>query len=183
MIQQQADFKLNDIVSYGANGVFSIQSIGELDFSQTKPNTTYLCLKPLHGHKNDCTIYMPVERAKTKLRRTMSKKEAVQLLSQLNNTHSIRLKSENRREAEYKEILQNGDYFEITRLIKTLSDRKAVRLATKKQLTQLDTKYLKIAENMMLDEMSIPLEMNKEQVEAHINQRIKPIYAEKVENT
>lgn len=172
MLHQQSNFKLNDIVSYGTNGVFFIESIGKLNFTQTKPNITYLCLKPLYGRKNDCTIYLSEERAKSRLRRTMTKKEVTQLLSQVNDIHSIRLGSENRGEMEYKEILQNGDYFEITRLIKTLSDRKQTRLATKKQLTQIDAKYLKLAENMMLDEMAIPLEMNREQVEAHINQKI-----------
>lgn len=173
MLQQQSNFKRNDIVSYGINGVFFIESIGKLSFEQTKPNINYLCLKPLYSPKYDCTIYMPEERAKSKLRHTMTKEEVAQLLSQLNDIHSLRFGSENRREMEYKEILQKGDYFEITRLIKTLSDRKKARLETQKQLTQIDAKYLKIAENMMLDEMSISLDMDREQVEDHINQTIK----------
>lgn len=170
MPDKQTGYEVNDIVSHPTSGVCLVKAIGKLDSPYSiMGDTVFMHLKPLYDEGS--VLYIPIDKADDMLRSVMTRDEADQLLSQLNSMSHIDIGEEKQREQLYKEILMNGNYLEIARLIKTLLKRRDDRKASGKDMTIVDSKYLKIAENLLCGEIAVPLEMSRQQAEAYIIER------------
>lgn len=79
-------------------------------------------------------------------------------------------------EEKYKEAMHTYDCKELIKIIKTSHLRKEERLVEGKKNTATDDKYLKMAEEYLLGELAISLNMPKEQVEDLIVEEVKHIH-------
>ena len=75
-------------------------------------------------------------------------------------------------EEKYKEIIHECNCKKLIRIIKTLYSRKKIRLAEGKKNSAIDNRYLKMAEECLFGEMSISLNISKEQVKEFMIQRL-----------
>lgn len=75
-------------------------------------------------------------------------------------------------ESEYKETLRKYDCTELIRLIKYLYLRKQQRLEEGKKVTTADEKYMKLAEEVLYQELGIVLDIPKDQVLDYLFEKI-----------
>lgn len=61
---------------------------------------------------------------------------------------------------------------ECIRIIKTLYKKRQTRVAEGKKITSGDERYLHLAQEYLYGELAIPLEMEKNEVEAFISARV-----------
>lgn len=77
-----------------------------------------------------------------------------------------------KREEQYREAARKYDCREWVKIIKTIYLRKKNRRLEGKKITYIDEKYMKIAEDNLYGEISIPLNISPDSVEKYIIDRI-----------
>ena len=80
--------------------------------------------------------------------------------------------NEKKREEQYREAARKYDCREWIRIIKTIYQRKRSRIEQGKKITYIDEKYMKIAEDNLYGEISIPLGISPDRVEEYIKKRM-----------
>lgn len=171
-------FQIGDYIVYGNSGVCKVEAVGTMEPTSTiVPSGTmvpgeiydaklYYTLIPVYGGRQK--IYTPVDNEKVVMRPVLTKKEAVELIHKIPNIELLYVPDEKGREQVYKSVIKTCDCKELIKIIKTLYVRKKSRLAEGKKVTAVDEKYLRTAETYLYGELSIPLEMEKNQVEDYI---------------
>lgn len=163
-------FKIGDYIIYGFNGVCRVDNIGTIRLSGIEKDRLYYTLHPF-GEKEG-TIYTPVDNQKTLMRPILTKKEAKELLDEISGIDNLWITDERTREMTYKEVMNKCDSREWVRIIKTLYLRKRERIAEGKKITASDEKYLRLAEENLYSELSVALEIPKNQMEEYITDYI-----------
>lgn len=154
-----------EYVVYGTNGVCQVGEITTLDLDGIPKDREYYVLYP---ESSGGKIYIPVENADTKMRSIISKDEAQQLIKRIPSIEPLKVSNEKLLEEMYKKCMRRYDCIDWIRLIKCIYDRKQIRLADGKNITAKDEKYMHMAEDSLYGELSIALEIPKEQVLEHI---------------
>ena len=112
-------FKVNDVVVYSSQGVCEIIGIEEQKIGGEMKR--YFVLKP----KNDkgATCYVPTwnEKAWSKMRKVMTKKDVDALIDSMPNKKPTWIANENERKETYKRILVSGDQAAIISMLQALS--------------------------------------------------------------
>ena len=163
-------FQINDVVVYGAQGVCEIVGIDEKKLN--KVNKKYFVLKP----KNDkgATFYVPTwnEKAWSKMRKVMTKKDVDALIDAMPNKTPIWIANENERRDTYKRILASGDQAEIIAMMQALFAHKKEREAEGKRLHMSDEHFMKDAEQLLYNEWQYVLNVDKTGLMDYIFSRI-----------
>lgn len=163
-------FQINDTVLYGAEGVFKITDITQMDFLGEKKD--YFVLNSLS--KNKSAIYVPMwnENMLAKMRRVLSREEIYDIIRSMPDEELIWIEDESERITEYKDIVLKGNHREIVKLIKTLYLHREKQREEGKNLHKVDEKFLKDAEKILYDEFAYVLDIKPEQVIPFIQQQI-----------
>ena len=154
-------YKIGDVVYYGTNGICSIEDITTLDFQGISKDRLYYVLADTG---NTGKIFVPVDGDTSKMRKLISKEDAMTLISEIKNIEPLKLKDEDKPEPEYKEVLKKYDCVELIRLIKCIYFRKLKRIGEGKKVTVVDDKYMKLAEEVLHQEIGSVLGIPKDQV-------------------
>lgn len=173
-------YKVNEIVSYGLNGVCKIVGTEEKDLMGTRK--TYLVLKPLSDDKSTCFVPIDNENLLNKMRKLLSEDEINQLIDSMPNKKAIWLDDERERKECYKRIIADGNHSELIRMIKAIYLEKKVREAKGKKLHQSDERFLKDAQKLLHDEFRYVLNLSEKDVMSYIFARLENIQSEKSEN-
>ncbi|MGN0141383.1 MAG: CarD family transcriptional regulator [Roseburia sp.] len=163
-------FEIGEYIVYGSKGVCRIDDITHLDISGADNDRLYYVLTPI-GDVNG-KIYAPTDNQKVVMRRVISQEEARQLIRELPGIELLWVPDEKQREGKYKEALRACDYHAWVSIVKTLYLRKKERTAQGKKITVLDEKYMRAAENELYSELSVALEIPKEQMEDYIREQL-----------
>ena len=147
-------FKKGDTVFYGVDGVCEIVDISTIEIPGIDKDRSYYILRQKSGNG---TIYVPADCDTPKMRRLISREEALELISKIRDLEPLKLKNEKKPEAEYKEVLQKYDYLSVLKLIKCIYFRKQKRLCEGKRLTSADERYMRLAEDMLYQEIGAAL--------------------------
>ena len=163
-------FNVDDIVTYGINGVCKIVTIEEKNLMGTKKN--YLVLKPLKGDKS--TFYVPVdnENLLSKMRKLLSEDEINQLIDSMPNEKILWINNERERKERYRQIIADGNHLELIRMIKAIHLEKKDREEKGKKLHISDERFLKEAEKILYDEFQYVLNLSEKDVMSYIFARI-----------
>ena len=102
----------------------------------------------------------------------MSREEAETLIGQMQGEKEIWISSENRRKEAYHEIIKRGERRELVQLIKTLYKQQAKLRKVGKRLYRTDEKYYKDAKKILFGELAHVLEMDINDVEPYILERV-----------
>lgn len=162
-------FEKGEYIIYGSNGVCEVQdymsAAGEAD------NRTYYVLAPMRSRGS--TIFSPVDNQKVLMRKVMTKEEARALLKGIPEYENMVIQESRTQEQQYREILQSGNSMDSLRLIMALYARKKKREAAGRRITAVDEKYLFLAKDCLLNELSIALNMDVDDVDKLLADRIK----------
>ncbi len=163
-------FKVNDIVVYGAQGVCEI--IGIEGQKIGGENKKFFVLKPKND--NGATFYVPTwnEKAWSKMRKVMTKKDIDDLIDSMPNKKPTWIANESDRKERYKRILASGDQAAIISMVQALFFHKKEREAEGKRLHMSDEHFMKDAEQILYNEWQDVLNLDKAGLMAYIFARI-----------
>lgn len=165
-IQSNEKFQIDDLIIYGSSGVCIVRDICVPDMFDIDTTEKYYILEPVY--LKGSTIYSPVDNSTTIMRKIITKEEARELINQIPFTEPYWNINDKKREEQYKNAIRTYDCYEWMRIIKTLYQRKQELSEQKKRLGQIDERYLHMAEDLLYAELSIPLEITREEVESYI---------------
>ncbi|MCM1313833.1 MAG: hypothetical protein NC205_02555 [Prevotella sp.] len=163
-------YNVNDVVVYGSNGVCTVISVEERDFSGE--SVEYYVLRPVNNSKN--TFYVPVSNTflTGKMHHICTKKQIKNLIEVMSDECCIWIDNELRRKEEYRKIIDIGDRLQLVRLIKTLYIKSSELKGQHKKLHSADEKFFREAENILYEEFAYSLGIPRDSVVEYIKNHI-----------
>ena len=161
-------FQVGEMIVCDHNGVCRVLAVTEMP--ELKKGVLYYELEPVYSRGS--RVYVPVDSEKLVIRRLSTAEEVEALLDEIPDIETIWIANEKKREEQYKEVARRYDCREWVRIIKTIYMRKRIRGQEGKKITYIDEKYMKLAEENLYGEISIPLRIERNQVQAYIRKRV-----------
>jgi CarD family transcriptional regulator len=158
-------FRKGDLVLYGENGICEIGDISTVDIPGIDKERLFYFLYP---KENNAKIYVPVDGDTSKMRKLLSKEEALELLKSIPDMEPLKIRDKRKPEDTYKIAVNKGDRRELIKLIKCIYLRNKEREKEGKKITTIDERYMKKAEGLLYQELGSVLEIPKDQVLEHI---------------
>ena len=159
-------FKKGELIICGGHGVCRVIDITAHPGDRLDKKRKYYLLEPVF--EKTSTIYTPVDNEKVIMRRIMNKEEAQKLIEHIKEIDVMWVQEEKRREQTYKDAIRTYDSRSLVQIIKTLYQRKRIRINEGKKVLSSDEQYLRKAEELLYSEMSLALSIPKDQVGAYI---------------
>ncbi len=165
-----AMFKKNDIVMYGATGVCRVVDIGTPEFAQ-EAERLYYFLEPIYQNG---LIYAPIDNETVSIRYVISRSEANELIESIDGIQVEHFGGQSMQQVsqKYQQILDKHDCRELLMLTKSIHAKALESLKQNKRLGQIDKRFKKKAEELLFGEFSIALDMEKDEVERYIYDRL-----------
>lgn len=163
-------FETGAYIICGQHGVCRVEDIGPLKLTEASKGKVYYTLSQVYSKGG--VIYVPAGSEKIIMRLVISKEEAEKLIDGIAEMEALWIANEKRREETFKEALRTCDYKEWVKVIKAIYARKQSRIAQGKKVTASDERYLHIAEENLYGELAMALDMDKNEIERYIVERI-----------
>lgn len=168
-------YKVNDLIMYGTEGVYKIESIGQPDTPYTDKGKLYYSLKPLHS---DGRTYAPIDTKKFS-RPIITPNEAHSLIDQIPSIETKTIGGSARAiEDSYRSSLNTHNCADLIQIIKTVREKNRIASSRGKNLCQVDLRYKKKAEDLLFGELSAALDIPRADVEGYIDERIRVLDTE-----
>jgi CarD family transcriptional regulator len=153
------EFEIGDNVVYPHHGAGKVMRKEEKEIlGETRE---YLTIKILH---NDMTVMVPTENAALAgLRRVIDEETVKKVLAVLRDECSEMPKNWNRRFKHNRDKIKTGDIYELAEVVRNLAIREA-----EKGLSTGEKQMFTRAKKILASELMYALEMNEEEVEAHL---------------
>ena len=163
-------YNIDETVLYGQQGVCKITDITVKEVCGQ--SIEYYVLTPIFNEKS--TIFVPKNNDKlvSKIRKTLNEDEIYNIIKLIPNEKCIWIEDDNKRSAEYKNILSCGNRIKLIQLIKTLYQYKKQKIENGKKLHISDEHFLKEAEKMLYDEFATVLNIDRNEVLPFIREHI-----------
>ena len=161
-------FQVGEYIVCDHNGVCQVLAVTEMP--ELKKDVLYYQLEPVYSRGS--RIFVPVDSNKLVMRRVFTEEEVETLLKEIPSIETIWISNEKKREEQYREVARKYDCREWVKIIKTIYLRKQNRRMEGKKITYIDEKYMKLAEENLYGEISIPLKISPDRVERFIRNRI-----------
>lgn len=161
-------FQVGEYIVCDHNGVCQVLAVTEMP--ELKKDVLYYQLEPVYSRGS--RIFVPVDSNKLVMRRVFTEEEVETLLKEISSIETIWISNEKKREEQYREVARKYDCREWVKIIKTIYLRKRNRRMEGKKITYIDEKYMKLAEENLYGEISIPLKISPDRVERFIRNRI-----------
>ncbi len=162
-------YKPGDRIIYGSTGVCRVEEITTPDFEKDK-SKQYYALAPVY---QDGIIYTPVD-TKVFMRPVITKEEAHALIDQIPTMQTEAYHNSVPRELEehYKVYLQSHDCGDLLELGRSIYIKKQELLSQHRKFGAVDERFMKRAEDLLYGELAVALEIEKNQVETYIAERV-----------
>ena len=164
-------FGKGELIMCGGHGVCRVIDITGNPIERSDRNKKYYVLEPVFEKAS--TIYTPVDNDKIVMRRIMNREEAEKLIAQITEIDTVWIQEEKRREQTYKDAIRTYDCQSLVQIIKTLYLRKQSRIKEGKKVLSSDEQYLHKAETLLYSEMSLALDIPKEEVQGYISDAVR----------
>ena len=125
-------FKIGDYIVHGRNGVCKVVDITHIDISGADKNQLYYTLVPMKSA--DSKIFYPVDSDKVIMRSVVSKEEADNIVSTIEDIEPMWIDNDRQREEKYKEAIGSCDCQKLICIIKTLYARNKERISQGKKV-------------------------------------------------
>lgn len=162
-------FETGAYVVCGQHGVCRVESIGPIRLSEASAGRDYYTLAPLYSKGG--VIYVPADSQKIIMRYVISKKEAEDIIGEIDGMEMITIDNERQREETLKKALKTCDIRQWIRVIKTINRRKEKRIAQGKKVTAGDERCLHAAQENLFGELAVSLGIAKSEVESYIEEK------------
>ena len=171
-MEEHLDEDFDDVVlphiefEIGDNVVYPHHGAGQVVRKEAKEilgeKREYLTVKILH---NDMTVMVPTENAQLAgLRRVIDEETVEKVLAVLRDECSEMPKNWNRRFKHNRDKIKTGDIYELAEVVRNLAVREA-----EKGLSTGEKQMYTRAKKILASELMYALEMNAEEVEAHLH--------------
>lgn len=162
-------YKPGDRIIYGSTGVCCVEAITTPDF-ETDKSRQYYALAPVY---QDGIIYTPVD-TKVFMRPVITKDEANALIDQIPTMQAEAYHSSVLRELEehYNVYLKSHDCGDLLELGRSIYIKKQELLSQHRKFGAVDERFMKRAEDLLYGELAVALDIDKNQVEIYIAERV-----------
>lgn len=161
-------YKKGDYIIYGNNGVCMVEDYMQSD--SMGEGQLYYVLNPVSIRGS--TIFSPVDNQKVFMRPVISREEAEALIDGIPDYEDMVIEEVRPQEQYYKDILQNYDCIEFLRFIMAIYRRKKAREAIGRRITAVDEKYLIMAKDSLVNELSIVLDIEVDEVDKMLHEKM-----------
>ena len=165
-------YAIGEAVVYGKRGVCVVKDIGRLNMPGIDRDRMYYTLRPMCAAE---TIYTPVD-TPVFMRRVITREQALALIAQIPAIEGglgLQPEMSGREMPEYyRGLLETHECADLVRLIVTVYARTQKAAQQKKKLRQTDQNFMRDAENILYGELSVALDIPKEQVPDFIRRQI-----------
>ena len=164
-------YQIGDLVQYGMSGVCRISEITENLFDGKK--VKYYVLTSV-GNK-DSVVYVPSfnEKLVAKMRKVLTPQEIYDIIEALPDEKIMWIDDDAKRKEYFNKTVKSGDRLEIMKIIKTLYLHKHKLQDEGKKLHIADEQIFRESEDLLYDEFSIVLNIEKEDVLPFIMKKLK----------
>lgn len=154
-------YSIGEVVLYGSNGVCEITEITTKKIG--KDSIEYYVLKPVCSDSS--TLFVPTqnEMLVSRMRVVLSSDEIKDILSQKTD-NEIWIDNKAERCEKIKEIISGGDCMKLVELIRRMHFHSKLQLKKGRRLHITDERFLKEAEKMVCDEVSVVLHIDRNDV-------------------
>lgn len=163
-------YQIDELVSYGTEGVCRVAELCEMKIGGRRGQ--YYVLKPVF--RESATVYVPLDNPclLARMRRLHSIAEIDTILHDAAELPLRWIDDANERRQEYGRLLTANDSAQIVRLIRLLYLRRQELEAAGKHLRSNDEQLLHEAEKLIHDELSVVLQIPRQDVPAYIRSRV-----------
>lgn len=159
-------FNIGEFVVYGNKGVCEVRKIGPIDIPGMSADRDYYTLTQLYSRGS--TIFVPVDKEDSGLRKVLSKQEAEGLISEVSDMKPVWIQNDKEREQLFTDILRKADTKALIEMIIVLYQRRERRIADGKRATSTDERYFHAAEDILYGELGVSLGVEKDKVKGII---------------
>ncbi len=164
-------YNIDDVVSYGKNGVCRITEIRKMKFDRSDEREYYI-LAPLRD--KNATFFVPIDSPVllSKMRKVMTKEEIDAVLDSAKNKSIDWIEDKKQRNDAFRTIINSGDPHEILLLAHCIYNTKKEKEATGRKLWACDEVLLQSVERMISEEMSWSLGIPESKVGEYIRKKL-----------
>lgn len=154
-------YNVDEIVLYGSNGVCKVKEISNQKLAGT--TMEYYVLKPLFSQVS--TLFVPTKNEKlvSRMRHILSEDKIKAVIDNLNAIPEW-IEDKNVRFDFCKETIASGDFEAVVNLIRMLRFHEQEQIGKGKHLHISDEHFLREAEKMACDEVSVALNVERSEV-------------------
>lgn len=153
-------YKAGEIVVYAGSSTCIIADIRKESFGKEKKD--YYILKPVF--EKNSTVYHPVDGDETKLRKAVTKAEALKMLSDDFSSYYSWIENDAERSAYFETLLKEKSPREMLGLISVITKKKKEFSSSGKKMRAADEKALVEAKRNVLGEFSYALGKSEEEI-------------------
>lgn len=165
-------FQPGDLVVYGSTGVCRVEEVTTPNLSGEEKDKLYYRLAPL---QQSGVIYTPVEnRGKIPIRAVLSREEVNALIDEIPSLPQevFRAPTLQAVSQHYQEAMRTHDCHQLMALVHSVHIKEREAEAQKRHLGMVDERFLKQAQRLLYGEFAVALEMEEENVEDYILDRL-----------
>lgn len=163
-------YNTGDTVMHPSEGVCTVTELRKMEISRSEKRTYYI-LKPA-TEKSSSTVYMPVARGNSVLRRLLSKEDILQLIHASHDYAGLWILDSKQRKEAFTRILSEGNYAKIIRMIQEIHEERIHREQEGKKLCAADEAILADAEHLLHQEFSYVLHMSVQEIAAFVRREL-----------
>lgn len=163
-------YKVGQYVVYCGEGVFKVDSIGTLDLSGVSGDDTYYTL--LSPFRAGSKVYALVGNEEGKLRDVITKKEAKEVLDNIALFDEVDVPNEKQKDEIYKKLIHKNDLRDLAKIVKTMYVKKVSKIAAGKKMTSGDDRYYRMAEERLIGELAIVLDLDRGEIKKTIDEKL-----------
>ena len=166
-------YQSGDWVMYGIHGVCRV--IGTEKQLVNRKRTEFLVLQPTSG--SESRFYLPTGNptAMSKLKNVLSPEELREMLASEQIREDCWIREENLRKQRYRDLISSADRIAILQMVYALYRYKDAQAAAGKKFHQCDDNFLRDAEKLLISEISLVLEMSREEAKAYLRSQLNAI--------
>lgn len=163
-------FSTGDYVLYGSAGVCRIASFEEKSFDGVH-TSEYCILDPVFDANS--IFYVPSAAVETRVRDLLSREEIVSMIKCIPQIEPLQISDHRNRKSVFDRILKSGDYSQMIPMLKLLYNEKQERLSGARKLAFADQRVMNDAQELMFQEFSVVLGIEKNEVMQYIEDIIR----------
>ena len=157
---------IGDTVMHPSEGVCTVSDIRTMQFSGNQKREYYILTPSME--KSSSTVYMPVERGNSVLRRLLSRADILSLIHESRSCEFDWIEDSKLRKDAFLKLIHGGDIAKIIRMICEIHAHSQQRIAEGKKPCASDESILAEAQRLLHQEFSCVLKMNQEDTVAFI---------------
>lgn len=153
-------FTSDTYVRYGAKGIFQVQEIIEKKGRHNTREFWYV----LHSLKNGIETSVTTPVINTCIRQILDKETIQELIDEIPTLETIWSENKSLRYESFQKVIESGSARKLAQLAKTLYLIRDEKELCGKQIAERDREYLKRAEDLLFEEISMVFDIQQSEV-------------------